>query len=903
MKENVLFLLEQLFDDRLENFVSSQIVADYLKISRNRASSYLNSLVVQDRVVKVNSRPVGFYHKQKLEFLFKTKLSKNEFSSLFELQSDMNEYLLDPFSEVIGYDSSLENIIFQCKAAASYSTDGLPTMLVGKSGTGKSYLAEKIYEFTKIEKIIPDTSSFVHVNCSDYSDNPDFFLANLFGTVKGSYTGAYKDTTGLIEKAQNGYLFLDEIHALNSNCQEKLFQLMDTSKYHKLGDNEKWYQSSARFLFATTEYPSTKLLPTLLRRIPVILSVPPLIERGNKEKLSLVAYLLEKEQINIGKTIKVSDSFLNYILEREFSGNVGELSNLLKISVAKENYLSKRNTLFLRLDLLEYEDSSMCNPMPISEDGFKNIEELKIYYNKNHYLLNLIKEIEQDQIFHNVDNISELKSFFSSIWKGFQKYKDDSIRNIKFNVSFKKKLEEITNLVKRTFNNSNTYFSFTPYDQNFEQISLILTILYTNDNYPKLEIDAINKLNNYLELTELLMNKEYVFSNILLDNFYHSSFLCSCLTQMAIISFIEVAAISTTQNSQIGLILAHGNSLATEVATTVNHMLNSYIFESINLPLTVNTKEINIILQDWVRIKKNSDTIIIFTDMGSLNNLKELKFDVSTNLIFINSINPPLVLSLGNDLLQKVPINTIEKNAQVINNQFEVSTFINKNKKNCIICSSGSGKEADNKIKSLLEKSLPRRNNIYITTLDFESLSKVGFSDDFLENNDVKFIIGTLDPNISNIPFISIGDLIADSTVSFLNYVLSDLFDEKELQELSKNLLNEFALTNLVNQLTILDPKKLLSLVTTAIDNIQKQVKFPIPINTSFGLYIHTCCMIERLIRTSHLEEEKVNEAFENLTPSFIKIFRNSFDHIENYYSVKIPIEEIHYIKNYIYND
>ena len=67
----------------------------------------------------------------------------------------------------------------------------------------------------------------IAVNCSEYANNPELLTDNLFGHVKGAYTGADDETEGLISLADGGILFLDEVHCLKPECQEKLFQFMD----------------------------------------------------------------------------------------------------------------------------------------------------------------------------------------------------------------------------------------------------------------------------------------------------------------------------------------------------------------------------------------------------------------------------------------------------------------------------------------------------------------------------------------------------------------------------------------------------------------------------------------------------------------------------------------------------
>ncbi|MGL5415136.1 MAG: sigma 54-interacting transcriptional regulator [Clostridium sp.] len=130
----------------------------------------------------------------------------------------------------------------QCKAAAVYQK-GLPITLTGNSGVGKSYIAKIIHEYTIYKKCIAEDAPFITFNCADYANNRELLSANLFGYKKGAFTGADKESIGLIEAANNGYLFLDEVHRLSPEGQEKLFLFLDQGKFRRIGETNKWRTS------------------------------------------------------------------------------------------------------------------------------------------------------------------------------------------------------------------------------------------------------------------------------------------------------------------------------------------------------------------------------------------------------------------------------------------------------------------------------------------------------------------------------------------------------------------------------------------------------------------------------------------------------------------------------------
>ena len=135
-------------------------------------------------------------------------------------------------------------------------------------------MAKLAFEWAKEQGLLAEDAQFVQLNCSEYANNPELLNASLFGYVKGAFTGAEKDTSGLAALADGSILFLDEVHNLSPQSQEKLFHLMDQGIYHMMGDNENFYHSKCRMIFATTEDPDQVLLRTLLRRIPILIEVP-----------------------------------------------------------------------------------------------------------------------------------------------------------------------------------------------------------------------------------------------------------------------------------------------------------------------------------------------------------------------------------------------------------------------------------------------------------------------------------------------------------------------------------------------------------------------------------------------------------------------------------------------------
>lgn len=111
-------------------------------------------------------------------------------------------------------------------------------------------------------------------NCAQYASNPELLAANLFGYVKGAFTGAQSDKAGAFEAANGGMLFLDEVHRPDAQGQEKLFTWLDRKEIYRVGETAQGLPISLRLVFATTEDIHSTFLTTFLRRIPIWLACP-----------------------------------------------------------------------------------------------------------------------------------------------------------------------------------------------------------------------------------------------------------------------------------------------------------------------------------------------------------------------------------------------------------------------------------------------------------------------------------------------------------------------------------------------------------------------------------------------------------------------------------------------------
>jgi len=206
------------------------------------------------------------------------------------------------------------------------ASDSMANVLItGESGTGKELVADAIHELSSRNK-----KPFIKVNCSSL---PETLLeSELFGHVKGSFTGAYRDKKGKFEEAQGGTVFLDEIGEISPMIQVKLLRVIQEKIIERIGDN-KPIKVDMRIIAATNKNLRELVSHGLFRedlfyRLSVFpIHTPPLRERKNDIPL-LVAHFIEKFNIQTGKHIKdMNEDAYRIIMGYCWPGNVRELEN------------------------------------------------------------------------------------------------------------------------------------------------------------------------------------------------------------------------------------------------------------------------------------------------------------------------------------------------------------------------------------------------------------------------------------------------------------------------------------------------------------------------------------------------------------------------------------------------
>ena len=239
---------------------------------------------------------------------------------------------------IIGSSKSMQNLLRQVE---KISDSDAPVLIQGETGTGKSLLAKKIHESSSRRD-----NPFQTIDCGSLKDT--LLESELFGHVKGSFTGAIRAKRGLMEEAQGGTIFLDEISEITLQTQVKLLRAIQEKDIRPVGGN-KSIPIDVRFISATNrnlkeETDNESFRKDLYYRLAVVpLYLPPL--RDRKEDIpQLIEFLLEKYQKRYRKKIShIRSNVLHMLRNAPWKGNIRELANILERGVL----LAENETLTL----------------------------------------------------------------------------------------------------------------------------------------------------------------------------------------------------------------------------------------------------------------------------------------------------------------------------------------------------------------------------------------------------------------------------------------------------------------------------------------------------------------------------------------------------------------------------
>ena len=550
--EKVLEALGMLYEEKKQGITAEEI-AYRLQSDRSNISRDLNRLHKEQRCYKEKTRPVRFFpctHKR----VPKTGVPKETPKMV-----DMDKFLKR--------NPSLFHQIEQGKAAILYPGDGMHMLLLGETGVGKSLFADLLHKYGTQSGKLAEASPFIQFNCADYAHNPQLLMSQLFGHVKGAYTGAETNKTGLLEKANGGILFLDEIHRLPIEGQEMLFTYIDRGVFRRLGESEKDHHTNVLIIGATTEKKDA-LLKTFIRRLPIIIDLPSLRERSIEERHQLFDTFVQQEVDQLGVPMYFSKNALKAFLHYKCELNIGQFKADIRIAFAKsyarflaikEDYLrvsSKDLPDYIRAGLLSYAAHRQM------WSKYEGTNRQAIQYLPSTATVTEVSVPSESTIYREMNT---------------------RYRELEQN---KASAEEIQKAMEHDLK---TYFKLTGEKEQ----------LFCN----KENLIALVPVNIIKELEKILRHVTIKTGKVVSDKVF----------QMMAIHIYNLV-----KRSQQDHVIAHGSGIASALCDTTNQLLNHEGAIGINARLDEEPQQVFERLVRYIKNHQITDDILLLVDMGSL---------------------------------------------------------------------------------------------------------------------------------------------------------------------------------------------------------------------------------------------------------------------------------------------
>ena len=884
--------------------VSAQQLSDFMGMDRANVSKELNQLFQENAVIKITGRPVYYFDRERMEVLLAHSLERFAVSSLQEYLQERGEvYTENDFDKLIGSDKSLKTMINKAKAAMIYPPFGLHTLLVGPTGAGKTMFAEIMYQYAKDHGVLQKTAPFVIFNCAEYADNPQLLLGQLFGYVKGAYTGADRESEGLVEKAQNGVLFLDEIHRLPPEGQE---MLLDKGEYRKLGANETSKDARVLIIAATTENLESSLLQTFLRRIPMTITMPSLEERSIEERYELIEKFFRQEYNQVKIPIQVKAKVMRALLSYDCKGNIGQLKADIRLLCANgflEHISRQDNVIRITLSLLqEHIYHGLLNSGKQKEvDDFLTIHDQEIFV------------YDQETKLAHYDG--EFLNIYEEMNRRFQDYEAKGFDNANINRHMRMYIETYIKTLSNQIEESGSeamLYKIVPIHV-YHAVEVALQLAQQRLGYPiskkvytamALHISAL--MENKRKEHELNANVYDVLSEN--PNEYHVAMEIMSFLQkeleipfppQEIVFFTMFLCIEKDKpqvNGAIALLaLAHGNGVARNMVDVANALLDTRHGHALDMSLH---QSVDDFLETVTRKVKEIDEgkgVLILVDMGSLLSFGEIitqKTGIPTKTI--DMISTPFVLeALRKTMLSEYTLDDLYRELRsytpYIGKLYSKEIKQKALHQNVIVTTCLSGEGAAVKLGELIRSAIPAIDEYHI---DIVACNTESFKEKHLENKRILAVVGARDLHLEDTLYISSDKIILEDGLAKIAQIISTALGVEDREPVSSNIvMNNF----LKESLVFLDPIKADDVIRKSFQVISKMWDIDDYNRILIGYMMHVGCMIERCIRGAEMEYDACQERIQR-NEKLYRLVRTAMKIIEREFQIRISDTEVAYI-------
>ena len=895
-----------------------------LGLARNSVSKDLNQLWSDGLVIKTRGRPVFFLHLQATQTLLDRPLaeSEREIGAISDLLPDRDQpSVSDPFSLLIGHDRSLRDAVEKGKAAVLYP-HGLHVLLTGPSGVGKTFFAELMHRYA-CEHSDDSPPPLVYFNCAEYANNPELLSSHLFGHRQGAFTGATESKTGLIEQADGGYLLLDEVHRLPYEGQEKLFSLLDKGEYRPLGASGPARSITVRLICATTEPVNSSLLRTFQRRIQVAIDLPGIRQRSLEEQIELIIGFLQRESRKIERSVSIDKTLLLWLLNKPLEGNIGQLKSDIQFLCAQawaSGMAAQHDVLLLDGKLADGSTNPTQEQRMLVDALFNGKTLLSI---DARTLPQLKSPAGGD------GGIEESDLFYSFLTREYVNLRNSNVPPAETLAILKNKLSSIFEygLYSRDSGTRSPRYG----DQIEERVALLISYVEQILGF-SLPENLVNPLRKHLlaligYVQRGLIPQLYSSSLILdrcKDEYENATQLCRKINDLLNIQcpatevvwlclFLKECRhyrqrIDTSPDCGV-ILIAHGATTATSQAQYVNRVLERDLFYAIDMPFEQSVHDtletLTRMIQDrcWQRL-------ILMVDIGSLVHFgstisKLFQIDV----LLLPNITLTSLLEVGLDLSYETgDLSQLAVLMQSKNIPCRLCTPQQESGGKVLVISCITGMGTAEKIKKVLEESFGElmSQDTRMVILDYNEVRSLERIQQALNASErLAGIVGTFQPGLPDIPFISLEELFSEQepelVLSLLTPDLSSSERRLEMERSAMRFISALTMESIINHISVLNPQRILKEIEDVLNYLTNTLSLKPSRQVTLRFLIHCCCMVERIV----INRKPLQMALENRPDVDVRVFsviKSTFHPIEEAYSIRLSDAEYFYIYELLYS-
>ncbi len=904
--EKVKELSQIAVEEGKEPGVTAQEMSELLKMDRGNVSKEMNLLAAAGKLVKYEGRPVRFSEKEFCEqYLFDRKNQE----SILEEHTETSQ----AFERIIGREGSLKMQIKQVKAAMLYPPNGLHTLLNGPTGTGKTMFAQKMYEYAKHMNMLKPDAEFVIFNCAEYAENSQLIVSQIFGHKKGAFTGADRDKSGLIERADGGILFLDEIHRLPPEGQEMLFSLMDYGKYRRLGETERSRTAQVLIIGATTEKLEDVLLKTFMRRMPLAIQLPPLNKRPLLERLELLEMFLAEEQKKISVSIKISKETVLSFLLYECTANIGQMKLDVQLLCARafwEYKVGGKQMMELDQKLLPfyieqgfYKASDSRNALVQFLIHGEEWYAFPVVHDEEDFKSNVISK--KYLIFHKfysdqkeVDMERGIDTYISSLLEKENgernAFSGDALNKVitgKVYYAVEEAIEFAEMRLKRRLSD-NIKMGFALH------VNALLEGLDKKTDIRKENLEGIitehPREAKVAKLILTILEEELGIKITRGEIGYTTMFLCADEVDQ--------------ERKKIGtIVLAHGDHTATSIADAVNQLLDTTHCRGINMPLSAKVEDVYRKTVQLVTEMNEGRGVLLLVDMGSLNMFAErIAEETGIQVQSLGMVSTLTVLEavrkcMSNDVELPEVIEYLE--CMMIHMLEEQKTKLKTDREQqriraviLVTCMSGMG--AAYRIAEMVRAitGLEEGDTIGICCVGADGMSEEGSYLAGYPEKEVLAVIGTADLQLDMIPYISVDEIVAGAGIERIEKLIDGSRVGNTDREKKRRAIDEHVLAEAMKELLeFLDAEKMVSMVLQGFKECTEKMDITEQEEKIVRYTIHVACMIERLLRREMLPYKEIDKIKVKCQKEF-QIVDEVLESLEALFQIEIPDTEKAYI-------